>query len=155
MEQRTLPDLPECLICRVDWRYRNFAGVGWWPLLEEMHQRLLAVDPGYRLDQVKEKFGLLRVYPNDERYRDKPELETRLEAVINEFVARSGRVCEKCGRPGRLRNRPEEQRRLRWIFTLCDDCSPEMSGPLWRLPRPLLLERLTRGEGHLGDPSRN
>lgn len=55
-------DLPEALAAHVDPAYRSFAGQGWRSILERLHDRLLAIDPDYRLHQVKEKMGILRIY---------------------------------------------------------------------------------------------
>lgn len=37
-------------------------GAGWHPLIAQLHIDLLALDSDYRVSQVKEKFGELRVY---------------------------------------------------------------------------------------------
>lgn len=34
----------------------------WLPVIEKLHKDLLAIDPDYRVAQVKEKFGRLRYY---------------------------------------------------------------------------------------------
>jgi hypothetical protein len=44
---------------------RELAGgveAGWQPLLAELDVCLQAIDPGYYVEQVKEKLGVLRVY---------------------------------------------------------------------------------------------
>lgn len=37
-------------------------GPGWYPLIVELDRELAALDPAYRVHQVKEKFGTLRYY---------------------------------------------------------------------------------------------
>lgn len=82
-------------------------GDGWTPILAELHLKLLAKEPEYRVAQVKEKFGALRVYLT--QYR--PDLED----LIEEAGEKSEKICERCGGPGSLRQ-------LIWIKTLCQDC---------------------------------
>lgn len=84
------------------------------------------------VDQIKEKYGTLRFYyhhegedkgntidcpgvslrflPNDS------ELHRQVVEIVHKWEKKSGEVCEKCGKPGVLRND------LSWILTLCDDC---------------------------------
>jgi hypothetical protein len=83
-------------------------GDGWHDLLDQMHAELVAADPGYGTDQVKEKFGTLRVYitPWDEP----------LHAIVVKYENLSASVCEWCGKPGTLDSR------YFWRLTLCDDC---------------------------------
>jgi hypothetical protein len=121
LSKPTEPDLPRMLRDHVDPRYRNFAGRGWWPILKGMHERLLLIDSNYRLSQVKEKWGVLRIYPDDEHYAERPHLLDQIEAVIADAVRESALTCERCGEPGRLRNDEE------WLSQrhyLCDRCVP-------------------------------
>ena len=93
----------------------SHAARGWWPLLEELDARLSEIDSDYRLDQVKEKWGLLRVYLADEsrRYETAPGLKALLAA----FERRSSSVCQDCGALG------QRQANGGRIFTLCDPCA--------------------------------
>lgn len=100
-------------------------GRGWHPLLQRLHSDLLAVDPGYRVNQVKEKYGELRVSlvtgllrslaAPDEREPDHYEGLTPSQ-LVRAAEQESARICESCGAPGRPRDRS-------WIKTLCDDCA--------------------------------
>jgi hypothetical protein len=105
-------------------------GPGWRPLLLRLHEDLLAVSPDYRVQQVKEKYGTLRVHlltglirqmslgipwpepHEEERYKQEDDAATLLVRAAEE---ESGRICESCGSPGQGRERF-------WIKTLCDDC---------------------------------
>lgn len=115
-------ELPETLAAHVDPAYRSFAGRGWRPILERLHDRLLAIDPNYRLDQVKEKIGILRIYAATEDYAERPQVLDRIEAAIADAVRESAVTCERCGRPGRLRSDTEWRRLRRYLLTLCDRC---------------------------------
>jgi hypothetical protein len=61
------------------------------------------------LDQVKEKFGTLRIYYTD--YSNDPDY---VSGVIDLAENMSAYICEECGRPGITRNLP-------WIQTLCEN----------------------------------
>jgi len=94
------------------------AGVGWWPLLEEMHARLDSIEPGYRLAQVKEKLGLLRVHVADTSYEHSSPASAELRAISSEYECRSAEICERCGGAGHLVQLPPGRR----LATLCDRC---------------------------------
>lgn len=84
-------------------------GDGWAGIISTMCFILDQKDTGkkFRFDQIKEKFGLLRVYHtggND-----------YMAGVVRMAEDISGRTCEVCGLPG-------EQRKGGWIKTLCDRC---------------------------------
>lgn len=57
--------------------------------------------------QVKEKFGTLRFYMTT--YDDE------IENLICKAEVKSGKTCERCGKPGKLRDSG-------WWVTLCDAC---------------------------------
>ena len=87
--------------------------VGWHPLLRDFFAAVRSVVPegqeaaAWRLLQVKEKFGGLRVY-----YA--LDLEQQADETIREAYMRASdeaeRTCDICGQPGRLLNR-----RGRWM----------------------------------------
>jgi len=62
------------------------------------------------LDQVKEKFGTLRIYYTD--YSNDPDY---VSGVIDFAENMSAYICEECGKPGKTRSD------LSWIKTLCAD----------------------------------
>jgi len=80
-------------------------GEGWLPLVEELKDKLSRSGWKGEFTQVKEKWGLLRVYiseGNEERWK-----------LIDEYETRSGTICEVCGEEGKRRSGS-------WIKTLCD-----------------------------------
>lgn len=80
-------------------------GDGWLPILDRLLTDLFVMGWNGRLSQVKEKFGLIRVYLDCgtvAQYR-------RVEQAERE----SASVCETCGQPGVLRVGG-------WLQTLCD-----------------------------------
>jgi hypothetical protein len=62
------------------------------------------------LDQVKEKFGTLRIYYTD--YSKSPEY---ISGVFDFAEMMSHHICEKCGKPGSTRHN------LSWMQTLCEN----------------------------------
>lgn len=85
-------------------------GAGWLPLIAQLHIDLLALDPDYRVSQVKEKFGELRVYLASDETRE-------IEALIDAATDASLTICDACGRPGALRTVAG------WVLvTRCDKC---------------------------------
>ncbi|QFG24493.1 TraR/DksA family transcriptional regulator [Actinomadura sp. WMMB 499] len=110
----------------------DFVGSGWHPLLQKLHTELLAVSPTYSVQQVKEKYGTLRVYLLTGMLRhlekgnsDWPDSDQAARYEVEDDAARalvraaeqeSARTCESCGNPGVLRERA-------WLKTLCDACA--------------------------------
>jgi hypothetical protein len=96
---------------------------GWfdleWRLCEDL-EKILGQDSavGYKLFQIKEKFGTLRWY--DEV---KVELEDHANTVkaISERVRQaeneSAKTCEQCGKPGSLHTTGT------WLKTVCAECA--------------------------------
>lgn len=107
-------------------------GNGWVPLVLELHEKLVAINPGYEIDQIKEKFGGLRYYvgPVGEEARK----------LIDEAEEKSFTICEVCGEPGVPRGGG-------WIKTLCNEHSKNEQKPLRRFVNPLRII--------IGHPPRN
>lgn len=86
-------------------------GPGWHPIVGEAALALDAIVPGWRCSQVKEKFGLLRVYVSAQRTSF--EMFYTTKAIAAYARLRSSGICEACGDHGSLRESG-------WIKTLCD-----------------------------------
>jgi hypothetical protein len=87
-------------------------GDGWFQILYALFdaiQNLTVVPPDFKVVQVKEKFGTLRVY-TDFSSED-------INHLISLAEDASSLVCESCGAPGKL------TRNHGWFKTLCDKCS--------------------------------
>lgn len=112
-------------------------GRGWRHLVQVLfdrinHDKRLNPTSGFAntvVTQVKEKFGLLRIYffinaePFEPSGRPVPARVTvyegaldQVEGFIDALAAVSGRTCEACGSLGRTRDSG-------WMLTLCDPCS--------------------------------
>lgn len=71
---------------------------GWLPLLAELHDEVVEIDPNYRLYQVKQKFGRLCFY-----YAiSNPELYARVQEVVRRYEDMSLSICERTGKSGKL-----------------------------------------------------
>lgn len=86
-------------------------GEGWFPLLEETLDKIraeLQENPikNFRIIQVKEKFGGLRVNTN---YSPEAICE-----IIDEAERKASKICDVCGKPGKIRVGG-------WIVTRCDE----------------------------------
>jgi hypothetical protein len=125
-------DRPELIVPEQIPDHLGSVGSGWHPLLMRLHEQLLAVSPTYSVQQVKEKYGVLRIQPYtgmlrhmslgysdwpdpDQAARYRAEDDAAM-ALIHAAEQESARICEACGNPGKARDRT-------WIKTLCDDCA--------------------------------
>jgi hypothetical protein len=118
------PDLPgysrEQAMASTGDGWRDLAAAGWDA----------ATAAGAKIVQVKEKWARLRIYVDQGGQHD-PVVAQRLGAELAAIERASGRVCEACGRPGRVWGETEEERarisdatgrRSIWLKTLCRDC---------------------------------
>jgi hypothetical protein len=88
-------------------------GDGWEPIIRRLSEKIEEYNKKHEDNpviavQVKEKFGSLRFYVS--HYPDE------IDGLVDAAEAESERVCEICGKEGKLR--PD----LGWMLTLCDDC---------------------------------
>jgi hypothetical protein len=84
-------------------------GPGWQKLLLETTEKLFFLGWTGSLSDVKEKFGTLRFYFNN-------DCRGLAAAIADDVVSHaedySGQICEECGKFGRTRNGG-------WVKTLC------------------------------------
>ncbi|MCB0929883.1 MAG: hypothetical protein KDB70_18690 [Mycobacterium sp.] len=85
---------------------------GWYRIVLELHEKLVAADPALVYHQVKEKYGEVRVYVTSRV----PETEKLIRAT----VLQSRRTCESCGSAGCV-----QRSKRGWYRTLCADCANE------------------------------
>jgi hypothetical protein len=89
-------------------------GDGWLPLIG----KIAATAREHEFcQQVKEKFGLLRMYTNRGSYK--------LGAMVDLMEARSGQICENCGTGKDVENKAHNGR---WIKTYCVSCVSTIYG---------------------------
>lgn len=106
--QRNLP-MTETAMC---WGFE--CGDGWYDLIDRLcgtiqnyidYNGHLGV-PQVEVVQVKEKFGTLRFYTHGGN--------EKIDGMIWFAENMSGRICETCGKPGKLNG-------LGWRYTACDE----------------------------------
>jgi hypothetical protein len=83
-------------------------GDGWKPLVEEIAKEINEHDTA-TFAQVKEKFGLLRVYLH--------EGNKELRQKISKLESESGKICEECGSKEDVKTEGSY-----WIKTHCINC---------------------------------
>ncbi|WP_329343735.1 hypothetical protein OG252_45475 [Streptomyces sp. NBC_01352] len=76
-------------------------GLGWHPLLLRLHERLLTLEPGYRIEDMKEKLGGVRIHVTAASVIAHAEMS----GVLTEAEKQSETICEFCGEPRRRRRR--------------------------------------------------
>lgn len=93
---------------------------GWDDLLLSLDRALAAIDPDYTILQAKEKFGVLRFYPQwSDDLLPEPKDRSLGYELIGNAEHQSAHICERCGSLGATA-RPGG-----WIKTLCDTCFNE------------------------------
>lgn len=90
--------------------------VGWWPLIEAVHQTLKTLDPEYVPVQIKEKFGSLRYYFRADN-ADRETLKA-MSAAVQVAERASTSICELCGKKGTIGPGVSSQY---WMRCLCSD----------------------------------
>lgn len=117
-------------------------GPGWHPLLLRLHEELLALDPGYQVDDLKEKLGGARIRITA------ASAAAEMRARIGAAEEQSTTICEFCGAPGRRRTRRDATEG--WIKAVCEDCYSA-----WSHHTILIINGSVhnRGTGH-GQPPR-
>lgn len=81
-------------------------GPGWRGLLDRLHTDITVLAPDYEVDQVKEKYGALRIYLTG--------CSDDVELLLDNAEAESQHICEECGNPG-------ETGGQYWLKTLCPE----------------------------------
>ncbi len=79
---------------------------GWTEIARQTCEEIVAIDPAARVKQLKEKFGGAQLYLDTEN----PDVRR----VVDAFEAVSVRVCQVCGKQGRIRSGS-------WVRTLCEE----------------------------------
>lgn len=103
MLERLKPKYPELLEKLGSRLYGGIdCGSGWEPIIDQLLSDLMAAAKEYndtppRVNQIKEKFGELRVYLEEYNYDKYYELVSAAGHL-------SGQTCEDCGAPGTIQN---------------------------------------------------
>jgi hypothetical protein len=128
-----MAEITEMSMGRAPWSRefgRRGVGPGWRHFVDRVFDT--ADQRAVSVDQVKEKFGGLRIYVGRHSHAGNREhADVRaVRAVVDEVARESITVCEACGKPGRRWGETiEENERLArvsggrsvWVKTLCDN----------------------------------
>lgn len=93
------PNALDNVVCGAD------CGPGWVPIIEPV--LALCEIYGVGVDQIKEKFGGLRIYTGHSH--------DVVDAAIHDAETLAWKTCEECGAEGKRRSGG-------WIRTLCEEC---------------------------------
>ena len=109
-----------------EWFKRSFVEIemrydGWTPLIDDVlnaAEKIMAKHPhaSFRVDQIKEKLGGLRIYVGHEGLPE--EVSAQLSEISLAACQRSFSVCEICGAPAQL-----GRLKSRWSVR-CQSCAP-------------------------------
>lgn len=80
-------------------------GMGWHTLVNKAFDKLESIKDIIVIDQVKEKYGGLRIYSSP--------MHEEFDTFILELEKKSYKICETCGESGKLRGGG-------WYVTACD-----------------------------------
>ncbi|WP_206300229.1 hypothetical protein [Streptomyces mangrovisoli] len=105
-------------------------------MLERLHEQLHAIAPGYRLVDLKEKLGGLRLH-----VENPAGAIDALGPLIASAQAESMRTCEFCGAPGRIRTRNDSP--TGWRKTVCGTCHSAWSAHRLMIVRGVVRTRRT------------
>lgn len=102
------------------WLYGDSVGEGWHPCIEEFLKEAHKVD-GFHLEQVKEKFGELRIYWHIRKGGANAALNQEKLERVQESVGRwASNRCEFCGSETKV-----GKAGTAWIKTMCFKCFSE------------------------------
>jgi hypothetical protein len=96
-------------------------GPGWHLLLERLHTQLKEAVPGYRVTDVSEKVGGLRIHVTT----GEQTVPEGMRVLVAASVAEAATTCEFRGAVGRARSRKDDPGG--WIKTVCDPCHADLS----------------------------
>lgn len=86
-------------------------GDGWFDILSDMCKKIAELNPpSFEFQQIKEKFGTLRVYWG----AGAGEHWDTIDKIVREAEDKSEVTCETCGEPGHC------QSVVGWYVTMCD-----------------------------------
>jgi hypothetical protein len=95
--------------------YGCIAPDGWKELVLKVDEMLSFIDPDYKINQIKSKYGTLRYYFSTTK--EEGSIESQIMYAIESWAERrSSLICEFCGMSGELRDNRY------WLATLCDKC---------------------------------
>ncbi len=91
----------------------SHVGEGWFSSVTDLYNTLYALYPDFVIEQVKEKFGVLRFYISN--YPDNLTVKRHIIDVIQAGEDLTSTICDVCGEDGKTQNI------TKWLIaTRCD-----------------------------------
>jgi hypothetical protein len=106
---------------------------GWFPLLAELHEDLLGLDPNHVVMQVKEKYATLRY--DAVCSSDDPLVQEQFLALLDIAERVSQTICEVCSSPARLSVSVHPYPLYK---TICAACAAKIAAASGRVYRPYI-----------------
>ena len=93
---------------------------GWEELARRMIAECEAIDSTYTIDDLKEKFGSMRVYSHCQSWYDNEinDYGRAIENIEDKYETLSTRTCCACGHPATKIS-------TGWILPWCDECGSD------------------------------
>lgn len=90
---------------------------GWVKLVRDMINECEAINSSYRIQDIKEKWGVLRISSSINcNIENWPVFcDNKIEAIEEKYIEKSARTCCICGKPATKIS-------TGWICPFCDDC---------------------------------
>lgn len=89
---------------------------GWYQLILDLDDKISSIEPGYKVDQVKEKFGGLRFYYDQMSIPDGNR--EHVDKIVDAAEAKAYTTCEVCGASDSTVIITGDRY---WVKTLCTD----------------------------------
>ncbi|AZT99951.1 hypothetical protein [Brevibacterium linens] len=88
---------------------------GWYRLILDLDAKIGSIEPGYKVDQIKEKFGGLRFYYDEISVND--DNRERVDKLVDAAEQISYTTCEVCG----VSDSTVTTSGPCWVKTLCSE----------------------------------
>ena len=99
-------------------------GDGWKNIIDYTHEKLKYIDPDYKINQIKEKFGGLRYYFDSSIYYGTIAYDI-MNDIVKAAELEASYTCELCGVRG-LSKGVETRVHSGLYYTYCKECSDKM-----------------------------
>ena len=100
---------------------------GWKDIIERTHEKLSHIDPDYKIDQIKEKFGGLRYYYSHS-FEDYNDIRRKImDDIVTAAEIEASRTCELCGANCNS-DEVEVRSHNYWYFGYCKSCADKHTG---------------------------